>query len=429
MPLPSSAQATTTLIGREAESRVLTYRILAAKSGNGGALVVRGAPGIGKTSVLHAAKADALAAGLQVLTTTGIQSETRLPFAGLHQLLGPVLRDVDRLPVTYGKALQSAFGLIDDPVSGSHLVAMSMLQLLGESAERGPIALLVDDAQWLDGSTAEALAFVARRLESDPIVLISAIREGYESPFLRARIPELRVEALSDKDAMSLLDSRSPQMVPRLRERVMRESAGNPLALVELSISLRELAGRDFAGETASLPLTKRLELAFADRLSSLSPDARVLVQIAAIDESEALDELLDTASKFRGHEITDGAAAEAGGAGFVILAADQLRLRHPLMRSAIQQSMTPEVRRATHGVLAATLGGDSERGVWHRAAAVLGKSEPVTSELETVAARARRRGAAGTAMVALERAAQLAGDPMRRGSLLIRATFNALAM
>src|SRR5262245_18662738 len=284
MPLPSSAQATTTLIGREAESRVLTYRILAAKSGNGGALVVRGAPGIGKTSVLHAAKADALAAGLQVLTTTGIQSETRLPFAGLHQLLGPVLRDVDRLPVTYGKALQSAFGLIDDPVSGSHLVAMSMLQLLGESAERGPIALFVDDAQWLDGSTAEALAFVARRLESDPVVLIAALRDGFDSPLLGAGISELRLEALTDAHAEALLDARAPRLERGLRDHVLRAAAGNPLALVELSTALHSEVEVDRVFGESELPLTARLERAFADRLSGLSHDARRLLHVAAAD-------------------------------------------------------------------------------------------------------------------------------------------------
>src|SRR5258705_10834144 len=153
----------TALIGRDAESRELVARIDAARAGRGGALVVRGAPGIGKTSLLEVARAHAATSGLHVLSTTGVQSETHLPFAGLHQLLRPLLHDVDRLPITYAKAIQGAFELHDEPASGPYVLAMAVLHLLGESSDRAPLVLLIDDAQWLDESTGTALAFVARR--------------------------------------------------------------------------------------------------------------------------------------------------------------------------------------------------------------------------------------------------------------------------
>src|SRR5262245_13991151 len=186
----------TTLMGRESESRALAGRIDAAKNGSGGALVVRGAPGIGKTTVLEAARSYASAAGLAVLSATGVQSESHLPFAGLHQLLRPVLHDIDRLPTSYSKALQGAFGLSENPVTSSHLVAMATLHLLGESAERAALLLLVDDAQWLDGATVSALTFVARRLESDPIVLLAALRDGFESHLLESGLAEVAIGEL-----------------------------------------------------------------------------------------------------------------------------------------------------------------------------------------------------------------------------------------
>src|SRR5262245_35270264 len=218
MPLPSRVRATTTLIGRETESRALGERIDAAQDTGGGALVIRGAPGIGKTALLEVARAHALATGLKVLSTTGVQSEMHLPFAGLHHLLKPVLGDIDRLPASYSKALRSAFGLIDEPVISHHQVAMATLQLLGESAERAPLLVLVDDAQWFDSSTVSAVAFVARRLESDPIVLIAALRDGFATPLLEAGLSELAIEALTDSHAENLLDTCSPNLDPQLRD-------------------------------------------------------------------------------------------------------------------------------------------------------------------------------------------------------------------
>ena len=419
----------TILIGREAESNALSERIDAANRGSGGSIVVRGAPGIGKTSVLGVARSYASANGLTVLGATGVQSETHLTFAGLHQLLGPVLHDIDRLPASYSKALKGAFGLSDEQVTSSHLVAMSTLHLLSENAERAPLLLLVDDAQWIDGATAGALAFVARRLESDPILLITALRDGFHSPFLEAGIPELTIGALTDAQAGALLDVRSPTLDPGLRDRVLRSSAGNPLALVELSTALNSTVDADRAFFGSDLPLTARLERAFADRLAGLASETRSLLRVAAADERGAVVELLTAASNLAHRQVTLKATTEAKAAGFIEIDGPEVRFRHPLMRSAIVQAMTLEERRETHAALAATLVGDADRRTWHRASAALETEASIVTDLEELARRAHRRGATGVAMQALDRAAQLASDPETRGRHLARAAVLAMIL
>ena len=414
----------TSLIGRDREMRALAERIDAVSDRAGGALLIRGAPGIGKSSLLESARAHAAGKQLQILTTIGIQSESHLPFAGLHQLLRPVLHDIERLPAANSKAIRSAFGLSDETVPAPFLVAMSILQLLGESSERAPLLLLIDDAQWLDRSTAEVLAFVARRLESDPIVMVPVLRDGFESPLLDARLAELRVEGLSDADAASLLDARVPELAPTLRKRVLSDAAGNPLALIELSVPLAS-AGANPVRSLEALPLTDRLERTFADRLRSLTPGARSFLRVAATDESDLLDELLGAASRLDGRETTIVTAAEAGAAGLVQIDGYHLRFRHPLMRSAIYQAMSLGERQAAHAAIAATLN-DPDRRAWHRAAATVGTDERIAADLEAAAARAEQHGALIVAMQALNRAAQLAEDPARRGNRLVRAAYLA---
>jgi DNA-binding CsgD family transcriptional regulator/tetratricopeptide (TPR) repeat protein len=420
----------TALIGRDAETRALIACVDAAREGRGGSLVIRGAPGIGKTSLLAAARAHAQASGLRVLSTTGVQSETHLPFAGLHQLLRPVLSDVDRLPLSYARAVQGAFGLHDEPVSGPYVLAMAVLHLLGESAERAPLVLLVDDAQWLDGSTGAALAFVARRLESDPIALIVAMRDGFATPFLEAGIPERAIEALTDAESEALLDASSPGLGASLRERVLRNAAGNPLALVELVAALGSKPDLEPSAAGSELPLTDRLERAFADRLTSLSPGAQGFLRVAAANDSGVITELLAAATALEGRPASLAAATEAKAAGLVeVDGAGLLRFRHPLMRSAILRAMTLEERQATHAALAATLVEDADRRTWHRASAALETDASVVGDLEHLARRAHRRGALGAALQALERAAQLANDPETRGRHLARAAVLAMIL
>ncbi len=422
------AQQPIELIGRELESNALTERMDAAREGAGGALVLRGAPGIGKTSLLRMVRAHAAATGLQILVTTGVQSEAQIPFAGLHQLLKPVVHDIDRLPASYGKALQSAFGLSDEPVTGPFVVAMAILHLLGESADRAPLLLLVDDAQWLDASTAAALAFVARRLESDPIVMIGALRDGFESPLLEADLPELTIAALPEAHARALLAASAPELDQGLRDRVLQNAAGNPLALVELSTALRSAhADRWFEG--SDLPLTARQERAFADRLASLPRESRSFLRVAAADERGLIAELLAAAAQLEGRAITLEAATAATAAGLVEVDGPELRFRHPLMRSAIHQAMSLEERRATHAALATTLEADPDRQVWHRASATVGTDARIAEQLDDISRRAHRRGAVGVAIQALERAAQLAETPDVRGIHLSRAAIFAMIL
>jgi DNA-binding CsgD family transcriptional regulator len=420
----------TTLIGRDTETIALTEHIDAAKAGNGGALLIRGAPGIGKTSLLEAARAHAAKSGLHALSTTGVQSEAHMPFAGLHQLLRPVLHDIERLPISYAKAVQGAFGLHDDPVSGPYAVAMAVLHLLGESSERAPLVLLVDDAQWLDGSTAAALAFVARRLESDPIALIVAMRDGFATPFLEAGIPERSIGALTEAHSEALLDASSPGLGASLRDRVLRNAAGNPLALVELAAAQRSKPDQDPAAAGSELPLTKRLERAFAERITNLSPGTQSFLRVAAANDSGVIAELLAAATGLDGHPVSLMAATEAKDAGLVELdGLGSVRFRHPLMRSAILQAMTLEERQKTHAALAATLVGDVDRQTWHRASAALETEATIIADLEELARRARRRGAIAVAVQALERAAQLAATPETRNRYLARAAVQAMSL
>jgi len=413
------------LIGRDREMRMLTERIDAIADRAGGTLVLRGPAGIGKSSLVDAARTHAAARGLQTLSTTGIQSESQLPFAGLHQLLRPVLDDVDRLPATNGKAIRSALGMSDEVVASPFLVATSILHLLGESTERAPVLMVVDDAQWLDRSTADALTFVARRLESDPVMMLLTVRDGFESPCLDARLPEVRIDGLLDTDAVTLLDMRAPGLTLPLRKRVLTEAAGNPLALIELSAAL-SAAGAHSEPSTDALPLTDRLERAFVDRLTSLTSGARCFLRIAATDDKDMLEELLRAASTLDGRPVTLATAAEAADACLVEIDGYRLRFRHPLMRSAIYRAMSVDERHAAHAAVAATLDGDPDRRAWHRAAATTGPDEAIAADLDAAAERASSQGAVTVAMQALERAAQLAGDPARGGNRLIRAALYA---
>lgn len=413
------------LTGRESELRTLAEHVDAAGERRGGIVVVRGPAGIGKSSILDAARSLADQKRFQILATSGVEAESHLPFASLHQLLRPFLRAVDGLPESYAGAIRSAFGLAEETHPSPFLIALATLHLLSDCSETSPVLLLIDDAQWLDRSTADALAFLARRLESDPILLVPAFRDGFESPLLAARFSELSLERLSDPDAASLLDQRNPRLAPAHRDRVLRDAVGNPLALVELAAALATHAGPP----PATLPLTNRLERAFTDRLASLTPDARGLLHVAAIDENGLLSELLSAASRLVGRQVALEAATEAADAALVRIEDQQLLFRHPLMRSAIQQAMSLQERQTAHAALADTLEDNQDRRVWHRAGAELGSSEMLAADLEGAARRAADSGGNAFAFRAMERAARMTEDPTRRGARLIRAAHYAYSL
>ncbi len=215
--------------GRDRELAAL-FALVEGLPGRGGALVVSGEPGIGKSSLLAEAASRAGARGTRVLRASGVQSEAHLPFSGLHQLLRPILHGADDLPAPQRAALLAAFGMSEEAAPDRFLIALAVLDLVAEAATAAPHLLLVEDGHWLDPSSAEVLAFVARRLSSDPIVLLAAVRAGFGTPFEDAGLPELHLERLDEAAAEALLDARAPGLTPAIRERVLADAAGNPLA-------------------------------------------------------------------------------------------------------------------------------------------------------------------------------------------------------
>ncbi|MCW2506117.1 MAG: transcriptional regulator, LuxR family [Actinomycetia bacterium] len=404
------------LLGRDAEIEVLTS-LLAGIPDGGGALVLHGEPGIGKSRLLALGAARALERGFTVLSTTGVQSEAHLAFAGLHQLLRPLRFRAAALPATQRAALDAAFGLGEEPPPERFRIAMAVLDLLSEVATDAPLLVLAEDAQWLDRPTAEVLAFAARRLQSDPIVVLAAVREGYPSLLVDAGLPQHHLSGLAPAEATALLDSGAHQLSPVIRDRLLTEAAGNPLALIELPITAAtEPIGPD------SLPLTERLEQAFAARVSDLPEETRLLLLVAAHSDDEHISEILGAASAITGSALGLDLLEPAAEAAIVDLDLHSVRFRHPLMRSAVCQSASLSWRRRVHEALAEVLRGEPDRRVWHRAALISGAHEEIANELEQAAGRARRRGANAVAVTALQRAAKLSPPTQRARRLLAAA-------
>ena len=282
------------LFGREDELRVIEER-LDSVSDRGGALLIRGEAGVGKTVILEAAKSRAASREMPLLAVTGVPSETNLPFAGLYELLRPLVDRTERLPGPQQDALRAAFGLADVQSAELFLIALGALDLLSDFASERGLLLVVDDAQWLDRSTVNVLAFIARRLQSEPIVLLVASRDLPETLFADI-IPELSVEGLDEIASRELLQAHSPNLSGQIRDRVLRESAGNPLALVELPKAIA-LEASSSALLPRHLPLTTRLERAFASRILELPPTTQKALLIAAIDDGSSVAEILGAAT------------------------------------------------------------------------------------------------------------------------------------
>jgi DNA-binding CsgD family transcriptional regulator len=407
------------LIGRDGELRILTGAVERVRD-RGGAVVVRGEAGIGKSALLAEAGRLAAAGGLSVLRTTGVEAETHVPFAGLQQLLRPVVGQVEVLPGPQRDAVSAALGRTDAVPPDLYLIALGTLNLVSEAASRAPVLLVVEDAQWLDRASADVLAFVARRLEFEPVVLLAAVRDGYASSFDGVGLSELIPGRLGPDEAAAVLDARHPELRPAVRQRVLDEAAGNPLALVELPTAVGPLG--DGAGSVSWLPLTTRLEQAFAARVSALPTATRVLLLVAALDDGESLSEIVAAGVVVGDAEVSVDDLGPAIEVRLVQVEGERVVFRHPLMRSAIHQRAGLAQRRLVHAALARTLGGAMDRQVWHRAASATGPDDDIAGELEAAAARARRRGGIEAAVSALERAAALSGDPVRRAERLLRA-------
>jgi DNA-binding CsgD family transcriptional regulator len=418
------------LIGRDDELRELT-ELIERVPDNGGAIEIVGPAGIGKSSLVRAAGRHARAAGLDVLETTGVESEARLPYAGLHQLLRPVLGAARTLPGPQRRALLSAFGAEDGPPPEAFVISLAALNLLTDAAANRPVLVAVDDAQWLDLATQEALAFVARRVGRDPVVVVAARRAGDEGPFAAAGLPELAVRALGDTAARRVLEAHAAGLSTAEREDILRAARGNPLALTELPIELPiELpAGRPAGAGRGPGALTDRLESAFAGRVARLPGPARDAVLIAAVDSADEVPEILAAASMLAARPLNADVLAAAAAAGLLRLDETRLCFRHPLIRSAILGAATPARTMAAHAALAEVLADQPYRRTWHRAQSVTGPDDEVADELEASHAISLRRGSVTSAIWALERSARLTADCARRGRRLLLAAEHAFSL
>jgi DNA-binding CsgD family transcriptional regulator/tetratricopeptide (TPR) repeat protein len=381
-------------------------------------LVLRGEPGVGKSALLEYVIEQASGHGFRVARAAGVQSEMELPFAGLHQVCGPMLDRLERLPSPQRDALCVAFGLCEGAAPDRFLVGLAVLGLLSEVAEDGPLICVMDDAQWLDRATAQALAFVARRLVAESVGLLFALGESSDE---LAGLPELVVEGLGDADARALLGSViTGPLDERVRDRIVAETRGNPLALLELpqGVSRAELAGG--FGLPDALPLSGRIEESFLRRLEALPGDARQLLLVAA---AEPVGEpvLVWRAAERLG--IGFEAAAPASAAGLIEFGA-RVRFHHPLVRSAVYRAASPEDRQRVHRALAEVTDPevDPDRRAWHRAQAAAGHDEEVAEELERSADRAQARGGFAAAAAFHERAAGLTLDPACRAERALAA-------
>jgi len=408
------------LVGRDAEAARVDAIIEGLPEG-GAALVVSGEPGVGKSALLHDARARADALGIRTLAAVGVESEAELAFAGVHQLVYPILGLLELLPAPQRRALEIAFGIAGGSEPDPFLVALAAYQLVCDAAEESPVVLFVDDAHWLDRSTSGVLTFIARRLESEPVGLLVSVRAGFATPLGDAGLPELELERLSPSAAAALLDRTAPDLHPVLRARVLAEAAGNPLALVELVRAQGTADGSDGQLSDAPLPLTMRLERAFAARLDGLPDKSRVVLLAAALDGRASLGELVRSASTLAGEPLGVSDLDPAVAAELISVVDGRVRFRHPLVRSAVRQAAPPAQVLETYGVLADVVA-DLERRTWHRAMAAVGYDEEVAAALDRYAVAARRRGAVMVAAAALERAAVLTADPRRRGERLVRA-------
>jgi len=408
------------LYGRGRECARVEDLIAAAREGQSGALVLRGEAGIGKSALL--AHAAGLADGMRVLRGTGIETESELPFAGVHRLLRPLHDLADRLPPPQRAALTSAFGDGPAVTTDRWLLSLAVLNLLAEAAVVAPVLCVVDDAQWLDSASADALTFVARRVHAEGIALLFAARDDPLRPFEAPGLPELRVTGLDEAAADALLSERAHMPVAAsVRDRVLAGTLGNPLALAELAETLTPTQLDGTAPLPDLLPVGADVEQLFGDRVRRHPADTQTLLLVAAANDSDDLETVLRAA---RALGVAPDALDPAERDGLVIVAAGTLAFRHPLVRSAVYRGASSHARRAVEHALAEALDAerDGDRRAWHRANAAIGQDEAVAAGLATVAERASDRGAHAAASAAFERSAELTVDADERAERVVKA-------
>jgi DNA-binding CsgD family transcriptional regulator len=406
------------LRGRDAECGMLDRQLQRVRAGESSVRVLRGEAGVGKTALLeHVAER---ASGCRVVRAAGVQSEMELGFAGLHQLCAPMLDGLDGLPGPQRDALRVAFALQDGEAPERFLVALAALSLLAGAAELEPLVCLVDDAQWLDRASAQTLAFVARRLLAERIAMVFAVREPNDVDELTG-LPELVVGGLADEDARLLLASAIPgPLDEHVRDQIVAETRGNPLALLELPRGLTpaELAGGFGLGEAR--PLASRVEETFVHRIRALPRETRRLLLVAAAEPVGDVSLLWRAATQLG---ISGNAGRPAEEAALINLGI-RVRFRHPLVRSAAYRAADVDDRQTAHRALAEATDAqaDPDRRAWHLAQAAAGPDEAVAGELERSAGRAQGRGGVAAAAVFLQRSTELTPDASRRGARALAA-------
>ncbi|MFD7842154.1 AAA family ATPase [Nocardia sp. NPDC059764] len=400
------------LFGRDTELKDLAA--LVDSLGRSG-ILIEGEPGIGKSTLVERTVTAATAAGSRVLRTAGVEAESNLAFAGLQRLLYPLRREFDALPPRQFEALATALGMSDSTDEPSiHLVGLAALTLLADAATDRAVLVVAEDVHWLDMASAEALAFVARRIDSEPVAVLATSRESMTSPLRDTGLSVMRLGPLLDEDANAVLDAVAPNLPAPLRHRVLTEAQGNPLALAELP-----MAATDFTENGPTLPLTERLERAFSARGSALPGPTRSALLVAALNDGNSSAETLTATGILLNTAVTSEVLAPAVAARLIGTGSGTVTFRHPLVRSAMIAAATAEERQGVHQALAETLGEQPDRQVWHRAAGTSGADENVAAALEGAAERSRHRGGA---IAALERAAALSATPVRRADRLLRA-------
>ncbi|AQZ67884.1 putative transcriptional regulator [[Actinomadura] parvosata subsp. kistnae] len=413
------------LWGRAGEQKVVEELLDRAREGRSGVLVLRGEPGIGKTSLLE--YAGRRAEGMRVLRGVGIETEAEIPFASLHLLLRRALDRLPALPAPQAAALEGALGLRPAAGDDQLLVGAAVLSLLAELAEDGPLLCLVDDAHWLDQASAQALRFAAHRLHAEGVAMVFGARAGFDA----SGLPELRLSGLDRRSAVELLADAEPGLAAPLRDRIVEESCGNPLALRELPRSATRRSplkggpdgGYDGVDEGGPLPLPERIQSAYASRIAELPPDARTALLVMALTDGGDLGVIRQATD---GLGVPASALAAAEDAGLVRLAGGRVEFTHPLMRTAAYQHGGYELRLRVHTLLARLLAGQPDRRAWHLAAAATGPDEEAAQALEQAARRAKDRNGNAGAAAALARAADLTADPALKAGRLTSAAVAA---
>lgn len=396
----------TELHGRLAEQAAIDALLSQARQGHSGALVITGEAGIGKTALLDYAAAHS--DGMRLLRGTGVESEAELPFASLHLLLSPVLDHLDGLPDRQRAALSGALGLGSPGPGDRFLIALAVLTLLSELAGERPLVCLVDDVQWLDRASATALQFVARRLESEGVAMLFAARDG-DPAFVSPGLAELRLGGIDRDASAALLAERGSGLPAAVREAIIAEARGNPLALIELP-AVAEPGDPSGVSGLAPMPVTGRLQDVFGRQVMSLPAATQTLLLIAAANDTGGLAPLLRAGAAL-GTGVADLAYAEES--GLITLAAGKLVFRHPLIRAAIYHGASRSKQIAVHAALGDAFGqgGDAARRAWHRAAAAVIPDEDVAADLERAATSAAALGGHAAVAAACERAAHLSED------------------